>query len=548
MGLSMGFIKTLVLCLSLYSIVLRGSSLVILTNNTSLKAFEEGKNVNHSLIGASLLDVVTTKEKRLINTEAETSNQLESQLVSYFEEINYDQLHNNVYSSFRQNGFILFTSKDKRCTTCNYYAHNAASAFVKLLKEYKSGIPFYSFDCSSNPWYCQQELGIHTYPTFAYYNLMGEFTFFTSHTPFEVLIKFAETIRPLNNLDGKPHIDSVVRLKELESLESQYPTFFLYIHDYGSTSEDFNYLRMFSRSLAGYAPIFRSDDKNLANYYNITRLPHLMAVRNGVSFSYPAESVSSMRDPIRLCSWAAKLKYPLVPELTPEFAKTLDDDSYLAIALVNPISRHVESQDLHNIQSIGKQWVQTIRSIERNQLLNARKEWWDYVNYLKAKGYEDVPFRAAKHALPLPENNKITFVWLNAHQWKSWISDTFSIKSVPYSRFVLVHPSGLKYWDQSEDGTLLKLDQPARIINTTLSVLSIKGQPPPYNLTVSHEYFWLVQVKEFLASYQKYIWLQAGCFIFVLYWSSVKSLLYRANRSLITYLKQRSPQYLRKSI
>ncbi|EPX73529.1 protein disulfide isomerase [Schizosaccharomyces octosporus yFS286] len=377
---------------------------------------------------------------------------------------------------------------------------------------------------------------------------MGDFTFFNSHTPFEVLKKFTETIRPLNNLDGQPHIEDVVRLGELESLESQYDVFFLYLHDYGSTSEDFDYLRMFSRSLAGYAPIFRSDDQNLVKHYNITRLPHLLAVRNGIPFSYPAKDVSSMRNTIRMCSWAAKHKYALVPELTPQLARSLDDDSYLAIALINPASHDVESNDLHNVQSIAKQWVQDLRSIERSQLLQARKEWWDYVKRLKAKGYRDVAFRASDHPLPLPKNRKITFVWLNAFHWKSWLTDVFSIKSVPQSRFLFVHPSGLNYWDDSEDGTPLTLDHSSHIVHTALNIATVEGRPSHYKLTVSREYFWLMQIKEFLGLYQIYLWILTVCFILVFYWPSIKHLLRRANGSVIKQLKRRSLKNFRKRV
>ncbi|WBW75269.1 protein disulfide isomerase [Schizosaccharomyces osmophilus] len=536
MGLSVGFIKRLFLCFCFYSIVLQSSSQVIPWTSDNLKAIEDEKDDNNDFLESTLLDAVSTKEKRLINTEAEAHDERTSQLIIYFNEINFDQLISNVYLSFRQNGFIFFVSNDKQCSTCQFYAHNAASAFVKLVKEYKSGISFYLFDCSSNPSYCEQELGIHAYPTLAYYHNMGDFTFFNSHTPFKVLKKIAETVRPLNNLDGKPHIEDVVRLKELESLENRYPVFFLYLHDYGSTSEDFDYLRMFSRSLAGYAPIFRSDDLNLAKHYDITRLPHLLAVRNGIPFSYPAKYVSCMRNTIRMCSWAAKQKYALVPELTPEFAKTIDEGAYLAIALISPTSRDIESNDLHDVQTIAKQWIQTLRSNERSQLLQARKEWWDYVKRLKAKGYQDIASRAS-HPLPLPENKKITFVWLNALHWKSWLSDMFSIKSIPQSRFLFVHPSGLNYWDHSEDGTLLTLDQPSHIVHTALGVSSIEGRPPHHKLTVSREYFWLIQIKEFLAFYQIYLWLLTACFILVVYWPSV-----------ITSLKQRSLQHFRKSI
>ncbi|KAL2313556.1 Protein disulfide isomerase [Schizosaccharomyces pombe] len=484
---------------------------------SSVSATVEKKEVNNKLIMPTAnrdnqgvreeLLVSSFKERKLLNTN---SANLRLNSIGSYEMIDFKQINSEFFLSHRQHGFVLFIDSKKKPRQSFYT--DSATSIVQLSKKYRNKIKFKSVDCASSLEKCE-EIGINSFPSLVYYNNAGQKKVFTAHTPYEVLSKHADLITELDETDGKVYPQSIIRLEEFKNLKANEPVFFLYLHDYGSTPEDFDSLRIFARYLVGFAPLYRTDDEKVIKTLNVTRLPHLVAIRHGVAFSYSERSVSAMRNTFQLIKWASLLKYPLVPELTPAVVENLDSDSYLAIALINPTSQVKASKAISTVQEIGLKWTLKLREVERKQLLTAREKWWDHLRMLKQKGYDDVAFLAAEYSLPLPKNKKVTFVWVNSLQWKTWISHTFHIDPLGPSRFVLMDPSRMFYWDSSAKGLPLTLDDSSLILDTTFRVLAITGEGLPHEFSIPRGYVYLSEIKQYSSLILISLWISLILFV-----------------------------------
>ncbi|EEB05133.1 protein disulfide isomerase [Schizosaccharomyces japonicus yFS275] len=424
-----------------------------------------------------------------------------------YKTVDIKELSGELFYNYRQHGFVLFTDSPKRCGSCKGFLEEEDSVWNVVTNEYKGKVPFFHFDCSHNSDVCKA-LEIERTPSVYYFHQTGEKTNVPLHASGSTLKTFVEAAGLTNQLDGTVFPEHDVGIEGVELLEETGEPFFLYLHDFSSMAEDFNALRVLYRSLLGYAELYGTDNKLVMERYNITTLPRLIAVRGGLPFVYPGRMVPDMHDTYKIVSWAREQKLPLAPQVHPQMTYPLRDRTYLAIACVDPSSTTSMIRDVAKVNEVARAWNIRLRAIEREQLLEGRRKWHAYVDNLKAKGYDNVPFLASRHKIPLPENKQVSFVWVNAVSWRKWLTRILGHDNVPSNQFIILDPLRVQYWDTSVDEKPLTFGDSDAVIDTVLRALSLSnGQMPKTKYTMSKTRAFFLQMLSTFAKYGSVIWI-----------------------------------------
>ena len=384
------------------------------TSYPSVQAYSDGKKVSSFTGHDRSLEMVLQFVDKVVAEIPKRQRKLASQPNPAGESTVLDaEKFTKLITTTRDSWFVKFYAP--WCGHCKAMA----SAWAALGKEMIGELNIGEVDCETEKRLCK-DIKIKGYPTILYFQ-NGERVEYDGLRGLGDLVSYAH--KAADSAVKETDDDHFKRLQKTGDMEVA----FVYFYDHATTTEDFTALDRLTLNLIGHAPIFKTQDEDMAKRFRVFNRPKLIVVRDERPSYYNALAPHDMRDYNKVLSWMRSVWLPIVPELSAANSHQIMNNHIVVLGILNREKHDDFDQARKELKEAAHGFMQ--QRVEDEQAERKRLRDAKNVRLQEAEDRNDERgIKAAKGTkINVPQRREVHFAWVDGVFWERWVRTTYGV-------------------------------------------------------------------------------------------------------------------------
>ncbi|TGZ81526.1 thioredoxin-domain-containing protein [Ascodesmis nigricans] len=350
-----------------------------------------------------------------------------------------------------------------------------APAWFELGREMEGKLNIGEVNCDIEKNLCKT-IGLRGYPTI-YYFQNGEKVEYDGLRGVGDLVDFAN--QAVNSAVKDVDAESWNEIAKAENFEVA----FLYFYDVATTSEDFAALDRLTLNLVGHAPLYKTQDDELAKKYKVYSRPKLMVLRDKKPTFYKVLAPQDIRHYDKVLNWMKSVWLPIVPELSAANSHEIMNRRYVVLGILDRRRQDDFIRAKKELKEAALEFMEQRETEEKNERKELRDKKQLRIEEAEDKNDERALKAAKNQRIQVSEKKEVVFAWVDGIFWERWIRSTYGIDpKEEHERIIINDEATKRYWDITVDNGPITASR-SRILETLKAVLSSPPKIVPKSST-----------------------------------------------------------------
>jgi protein disulfide-isomerase len=294
-----------------------------------------------------------------------------------------------------------------------------APAWAELGKELRGELNIGEVNCEVDKRLCK-DIKVKAFPTILYFQ-NGERVEYDGLRGLGDLVSYAR--KAVDSGVKETDDDKFKAMEKAGDMEVA----FVYFYDHATTSEDFEALDRLTLNLIGHAPLFKTQDDDMATRFRVFSRPRLIVVRDGKPSYYNALAPHDMRDYNKVLTWMRSVWLPIVPELTAANSHQIMNNHIVVLGILNRDKADEFNMAKKELKEAAIEFMQQRteeEQAERKRLRDAKQLRLEEAEDRN----DDRAIKAAKGTrIDISRRKDVHFAWVDGVFWERWVRTTYGV-------------------------------------------------------------------------------------------------------------------------
>jgi protein disulfide-isomerase len=294
-----------------------------------------------------------------------------------------------------------------------------APAWAELGKEMQGELNVAEVNCEVEKRLCK-DLKLRGYPTILFFQ-NGERVEYDGLRGLGDLVSYARKAVD----SGVKQIDDA-KFKELEKAGDM-EVAFVYFYDQAAVSEDFEALDRLTLNLIGHAPLFKTNDDDMAARFRVYSRPKFMVVRDGRPSYYNALAPHDLRNYNRVLSWMKSVWLPMVPELSAANSHEIMNKKIVVLGVLSREKTDEFNLAKKELKEAAVEFMQQRQGEEQAERKRLRGQKQLRLEEAEDRNDERAIKAAKGTKINISSRKEVGFAWVDGVFWERWVRSTYGV-------------------------------------------------------------------------------------------------------------------------